>query len=110
MEKKGLQEALYFTKDFVSITPDQIEVILYCCKSALFHEGEAWVKKSTGGNFVVPQGSFDRSKISELMGIFILSKVNKFVHIDRHSIYWDDHSTKELMISSRRNFLNYSRS
>lgn len=29
-------------------------------------------------------------EFSELMGIFILSQINKTVHIDSHSIYRDD--------------------
>lgn len=59
-------------------------------KSDLFHDDDALVKKSSGGNFDVHQGSFDGVEVFELMGIFILSKVNKIFLIGSNGIYWEE--------------------
>lgn len=69
-----------------SIEP--IEIIL--SKTFLIHNEEAWVKNSNKDTFDVWQGSFDGTELSEPMSIFILSKINKIVHIDNHSLYRDD--------------------
>lgn len=34
--------------------------------------------------------SFDEDELSELMGLFILNKFNKIVHVDSHCLYRDD--------------------
>lgn len=87
--EKCLLEPLLFAKDFVCLKPKQIKVILHCRKSVLFHGGKSWIKKSKPGRFDVPKGSYE-GQSSELMGMYILSKVNKIDHIDDHGIYRDD--------------------
>lgn len=85
-----LLDALMFAKSFVCLNPDHIALILHCRKSVLFHGGEAWINKSDTGNFDVLEGSFDRTEVAELIGIFILNKINKIVHIDDHGLYRDN--------------------
>lgn len=55
ISKKGLLEALKSSKGFVDMPPEQVELILHCRKSVLFHNDEAWIKKSGKGAFDVPQ-------------------------------------------------------
>lgn len=78
--EKGLLEALYFAKDFVDILSKQIEIILHCRKSVLIHNGEVCVKIWNKGAFDISQGLFDGAEVSDLMGVFLLSKINKIVH------------------------------
>lgn len=92
-------EALKFTKGFVDIPPEQ--VILHCCKSVLFHNGEAWIKKSDKGAFNVPQGSFGGTEVSELMGFYILDKINEIIRIENHRLYWDHGSTIQINLSRK---------
>lgn len=63
--------------------------MLNCRKSDLFHNGEAWINKSSNGDFDIPYRSFDVTEVSELMGLFILNKINQIVHADSHGIYRD---------------------
>lgn len=89
ISQNGLLEALHFTKGFVNIAPDQMEIILHCRKSILFHNGATWFKKKIDC-FDVPQGSFVGAEISELIGLHILYEINKVVHINNHGLYRDD--------------------
>lgn len=48
------------------------------------------IKKKKKNGFDVPQGSFVRAEISELIGLHILYEINKVVHINNHGLYRDD--------------------
>lgn len=75
--KKSLSEALLFAKDVVNLKPDGSMVVK--CGS-----------KIPSGYFGAPQGLYDGVEILELIGIYMLSKINKTVHIDNHRIYHND--------------------
>ena len=51
-------------------------------KSLLFNEGGTWMKKD--GLFDVTMGAYDGAEICELIGIFLLDKIN--VKYDKNSI------------------------
>lgn len=70
--------------------PGDLGVIQHCRKSVLIHNGKPLIKKSRDNGFDIPQGSLDGAEISELMGIFILYKINKLVHIDDYGLYRDN--------------------
>lgn len=36
------------------------------------------------------QGSFDGAEVFELIGLYLLSKINKIVHINDHGLYRND--------------------
>ena len=40
-----LHEAIQFAKEYIPITRKDVEVIFYTQKSALYNDGEPWVKK-----------------------------------------------------------------
>lgn len=75
---------------FVNISYEGINIILHCRKSILYHGGDVWVKKASKDGFDVPQGYYDGAEVSELMGLFVLSKIKKSVHTDNHGLYRDD--------------------
>lgn len=75
-----MSEALLFAKDFVSFKIEDIRVVLHCCKSLLFNGGEVGIKNSKSGKFDVTQGSNDVAEVSELVRIYVLSKINKIFH------------------------------
>lgn len=56
----------------------------------LVHNSEPQIKKSRNIRFNVPQAALDDAEILKLMGIFILHKINKLVHINDHGLYRDD--------------------
>ena len=49
-----------------------------------------WIKKSTNGEFDVTQGSLDSCQICELVGIYLLSEIAKFVDPKGNGLYRDD--------------------
>ena len=82
-----LKEAIKWAKNYVAITENEINIILHARKSFIIHEGEVWVKK-TNRNFDVTQGSYDGAEVAELVGLYLLSKVNKI--LPEAGIYRDD--------------------
>ena len=86
-----LLKALEFAKQYFPIPPEDIAIILQARKSFLFSDGQAWIKKDQNGNlFDVTQGSFDSCQICELVGIYLLSEISKFIPIKHHGLYRDD--------------------
>ena len=66
-----LTNAIHFTKKHTMITDQDINIIMHCRKSILFHNGSPWVKKDNEDMFDVTMGSFDGVEVCELFGRFI---------------------------------------
>jgi hypothetical protein len=74
-----LHEAIQFATRFESLTPSEIEII-YHTKKTLLYKGEAWVKKSEkNSTFDVTMGSYDGAETCELVGLLLLSKLQKTI-------------------------------
>ena len=75
IDEKLLKKTLEWSKQFVSFSEDEIEVIMAARRSVLYMDGEPWSKK---GNkiFDVGMGSFDGAEICELVGLFLLSELS----------------------------------
>ena len=71
-----LQKALDWAGEFTDITDEEIEIILETKKSLLIRNGELWTKKGEE-NFDVAQGSYDSAECSDLVGLFMLSELEK---------------------------------
>lgn len=61
-------------------------LIIHCRKSILSHNSHAWFKKSSN----VPSMSNKCRGFGAAMGLFILNKVNRIVHVECHGLYRDD--------------------
>ena len=59
-------------------------------KSFLFYNGDAWVKKEGEEHFDVTEGSFDGAEICELIGLYMLSKMNNLFNNGSVGLYRDD--------------------
>lgn len=68
------------------LPPEQVEAILRCRKSVLFHNAEAWIRKSGKGAFDVTRGYFNGAEVFELIDLYILNKINEIVHKDNHGL------------------------
>ena len=88
--KDLLMEAIKFARQYTDINEEQVKIILQARKTFLFCEGQPWVKKDSGGQFDVPQGSYDSCEVCELCGIFLLSETSKFVPKENNILYRDD--------------------
>ena len=61
-------------QNIVGMPDHDMIIINHSIKSLLFHENELWVKKEGKKEFDVTMGSNDVAKISELVGLLMLSK------------------------------------
>ena len=55
-------------------------------KSALVYNNNTWEKKATD-NFDVTMGSFDSAQIADLVGIYILDTLGRFLNLNNVGIY-----------------------
>ena len=62
-----LHRAILFAKGYITITDEEVDIIQHSRKSLLFSKGRAWMKKEGLGLFDVAMGSYDGTKICELV-------------------------------------------
>ena len=62
---------------------------MHCRKMFLFHQEECWVKK-TDPDFDVSMGSLDSAEVCELVGLFLLSKLERLIPKDQIGLYRDN--------------------
>ena len=72
--EKLLKDTFEWVSTVTPINDDQKEVIFHARKNFMFDKNRPWVKKGDK-NFDVPMGSFDSAEVSELVGLFLLSKL-----------------------------------
>ena len=84
-----LNKSLDFAKSIVEIKDDVIDVIKLARKSLLFDKSTPWVKK---GNelFDVTMGSYDGAETCELVGQYLLNKMERLLDKRHVGIYRDD--------------------
>ena len=80
-------KALKWSRKYVEISDEEIEVIMAARKAMLYMNGEPWAKKG-GEVFDVGMGFFDRAEVCELTGLYILEELED-LDIDV-GIYRDD--------------------
>ncbi|KAJ8027867.1 hypothetical protein HOLleu_29941 [Holothuria leucospilota] len=85
-----LSQALNFALLNDAISEQDLDIVMHCRKSLLFHDGKPWVKKSSEDLFDVTMGSFDGAEICELVGTFPLHKITQKYDIGRIGLYRDD--------------------
>ena len=81
-----LDNALSFASRHTTISDKEIEIIKHTKKTLLFHNKTPWTKKNS--TFDVTMGSYDGAETCELVGLFLLSKV-EHLHINC-GLYRDD--------------------
>ena len=83
-------KALQFGKNLFRVTDKEISIIMLSRRTLLCNDKEPWIKKSRKKDFDVPTGCFDRAKVSEIVGTYILSKINNEINKKEVGIYYDD--------------------
>ena len=71
-----LLEALEWAKQFEEINDEEIDIIVESKNSLLYGNGCHWSKKGDG-NFDVAQGSYDGAECCDIVGLFMLSELEK---------------------------------
>ena len=91
-------EALNFPKTKVDITTQEKSIIMQSRNTLLFNKNQPWVKKSGNEEFDIPMGCFYGVELCEIIGIYILTKLESALQKDNAGLYRDDvlGDTKEL--------------
>ena len=84
-----LQKSINWAKNFVEFSENEVETIMETKKSFLVMKGQHWSKKGEE-NFDVAQGSFDSAECSDLVGLFLLSELEKENLSANLGLYRDD--------------------
>ena len=90
ISEKLLSEALNYGKQFIAISEDDREIIMHVRKSLLFDNNTSWIKKDGASMFDVTMGSFDGAEICELIGLFVLYKLNEKFKRGNIGLYRND--------------------
>ncbi|XP_065070331.1 uncharacterized protein LOC135695263 [Rhopilema esculentum] len=83
-------KAIDYAKNLTDITNKEIDIISKSRKTLLFNSGIPWVKKKGDKDFDVPMGCFDGAEICELVGTYILNKLNSVMGNGNVGLYRDD--------------------
>ena len=70
ISKDLLKISINYARTFVDINSDEEETIMHCRKSLLFNNSDIWIKKEGNKDFDFTMGSFDGTKICELVGLY----------------------------------------
>ena len=81
--------ALNWARTLTTVSSEEANTILHCRRSFLYYNKEAWVKKENN-NFDVGMGSLDSAEVCELVGLFILHKLEKLFPREMIGLYRDD--------------------
>ena len=84
-----LQKALDWASQFTDISEEEIKIILETKRSLLILNGEFLTKKGEE-NFDLAQGSFDSAEGSDLVGLFMLSELEKRNLAEKLGLFRDD--------------------
>ena len=77
------------SKNYTDITQEELDIISACRKSVLIYDDTTWEKMTTN-NFDVTMGLFDSAQIADLVGIYILDTLERFLNLNCINIYRDE--------------------
>ena len=83
-----LNQALGWASQHVTITADDRKLYHHTKNSLLWHQSSTWVKRGDV-NFDVAQGSFDGAESTDLVGLFLLHKLEEVKEVNK-GLYRDD--------------------
>ena len=82
-----LWEAIRFA-EHISITNKDIEVIFHPTKSLFYYNNKPWVKQGES-NVDVTMGAYNGVQVCELIGIFMLPLLSKYINKNQIGLYRD---------------------
>ena len=85
-----LTESLDFASRHVVISEQDIKIIRQAKKSLLFSDDEPWCKRMGNLLFDVAMGSYDGAETCELVGLYLLSELHRFIPNINIGLYRDD--------------------
>ena len=86
-----LDQALEFASEFTTISVSDKEIINRAKKTLLFHNNYPWNKSEPPHQFDVTMGSYDGAETCELVGTYLLHKINHLFNNELEvGLYRDD--------------------
>ena len=82
--------AIQFAKQITEISDHDMSLINQSQTTLLFNEKIPWVKKDDSEGFHVSMGYFDGAEVCELVGTFILNKLENVFQNKTFGLYRDD--------------------
>ena len=89
INEKLFQETIKWAECIHNFTSQEKRILEHSRKSLLFQNGEPWVKKNNS-DFDVTMGSYDGAETAEIVGLYVLSKLEKLIHQKHLGLYRDD--------------------
>ena len=83
-------KSIEYVRIITEISDDEMHIISQARNTLLFHSEDPWVKKKGDEDFDVPMGCYDGAEICELVGAYILSKVDPIIDKENVGLYRDD--------------------
>ena len=84
------QNAISFSKGFISIIDPDLKIIKRCSRSLLFSKEEVWNKKPTAIFFDVTMGNYDGAEVCKLVGVYILPNRETMIKKNEMGLYRDN--------------------
>ena len=84
-----LEKAINFASTITKITDETKQTILHARKSLLFHNNKVW-RKRENADFDVTMGGFDGAEVSELVGLYLLHRLDPLLGKQAVGLYRDD--------------------
>ena len=85
-----LGKAIEFARRFTEITQNNVDIIMHARKCLLFNRDEQWIKKDGNGLFDVTMGSWDGAEVCELVGLYLLNRLQDVLPSVNVGLYRDD--------------------
>ena len=89
ISEKLFDETVNWTNRISALTTEELAIVKHSRKSFLFSKGEPWLKK-TSKNFDVTMGAYDGAEVCELVGLYILNKLESLINQEYVGLYRDD--------------------
>ena len=89
ISKELLTKTIKWAASITHVTNEEVDIIMHCRKTFLFHKDECWVKK-TDSCFDVSMGGLDSAEVCELVGLFLLFNIEQLIPQEDVGLYRDD--------------------
>ena len=98
-----LDKAIAYARLHTHISDNEIKIIKHARKSLIFCQNTEWVKKNSQNDlFDVTMDSFDGAELCELVGLYLLHKLEPLIGTQNTGLYRDDGLTAIRSQSARR--------
>ena len=83
-------DTVKWANNLIPFENKSLELLYHSRKSFLFTDNATWIKKSGNNNFDVTMGAYDGAEVCELVGLYLLSKLQKYFPKEDIGLYRDD--------------------